>query len=193
MDLAAFASYVLLSSVTPGPNNLMALSYASRCGVRRTIPFLLGMWLGFLVVLSGCALSAHVLYTVLPAAEPVMRWLGAAYLVWLAWSTGRAHGDAALPDPKRVLLSGMLLQFVNVKIILYGITVWSVFLLPTHPGPQTMAALTLLLATVGPAAAMLWAGAGAVLERTIARHERAVARVMALLLLWCAVSVLIGT
>lgn len=193
MDLAAFTSYVLLTSVTPGPNNLMALTYASRFGLRRTAPFLVGMWGGFVVVLSACALSAHALYAVLPAAEPVMRWIGAAYLLWLAWSTGRAHGGSALPDRTRILLSGMLLQFVNVKIILYGLTVWSVFLLPAHPGLQATVCLTLLLATVGPVAAILWAVAGSALEQALARHERVATRVMALLLLWCAVSVLFGT
>ncbi|MFR5880884.1 MAG: LysE family transporter [Cloacibacillus evryensis] len=89
MNFAAFFSYVILTAITPGPNNIMSMSNASRYGFRRSLPFNFGVFAGFLVVMSLSALFSSLLYDVIPSVKPLMLYVGAAYILWLAWTVWR--------------------------------------------------------------------------------------------------------
>ena len=89
MNWAAFCSYVLLTAITPGPNNIMSMSNAAKYGFKRSFPFNVGVLLGFLVVMGLCAAFSSLLYEFIPSVKPYMLCLGAAYILWLAWSIWR--------------------------------------------------------------------------------------------------------
>ncbi len=130
MNIAAFASYVLLSAFTPGPNNIMSMTNASKYGMKKAFPFNIGVFLGFLCVLSACAVFSSLLYDLIPSVKPFMLCVGAAYILWLAWTVWRdkPHAEAKGPfSQTNTVLAGAVLQFVNVKCILYGITAMSSF------------------------------------------------------------------
>ena len=123
MNFAAFLSYVILTSITPGPNNIMSMTNAGRYGFRRSLPFNFGVFAGFLVVMAGCALFSSLLYEAVPAIEPYMLCAGAAYILWLAFHVWRSDaGPSETGDASNSFAAGAALQFVNVKVILYGIT-----------------------------------------------------------------------
>jgi len=185
----AFLSYVLLTSFTPGPNNIMAMSNASRHGFRRSLPFNAGVFAGFFAItVLACAFSLS-LYAVLPGVKPVMTVIGAAYILWLAWktATARPHDDAAGPGAG-TFVSGMLLQFVNPKALLYGLTVASTFLVPYYASPVVLGGFCLFLAGISFVSTSSWALFGSVFERFLAGNARIVGLVMAALLVYCAVS-----
>ena len=79
-ELDELYPYALITTFTPGPNNIMALSIATQNGVRRTLPFNAGVWAGFSVVIQLCALLSATLYAVLPSIKTPMLFIGAAYL-----------------------------------------------------------------------------------------------------------------
>jgi threonine/homoserine/homoserine lactone efflux protein len=83
--LYALILFCFVTGVTPGPNNMMLMSSGVNFGFRRTLPHLLGVVLGFslMVVLIGSGLDAIV--TRFPRLLPTMRWGGAVYMLWLAW------------------------------------------------------------------------------------------------------------
>lgn len=87
-------------------------------------------------------------------------------------------------------LSGMLLQFVNVKVILYGITALSSFVLPYYQSFQTSAIAVFYLAFVGFAGTCCWALFGAVFERFFTKYNKTLNAIMALLLVYCAATML---
>lgn len=186
----AFLSYVILTSFTPGPNNIMAMSNASRVGFRRSLPFNLGVSTGFFFVVAlSCAFSAT-LYRLLPGVKPVMTVVGAAYILWLAWvvATAKPHdADGAKAGPG-TYVAGTLLQFVNPKALLYGVTVTSTFLVPYYRSWVVLGGFALFMAGVAFASTTLWAAFGAVFERFLARHHRLVGLAMAALLVYCAIS-----
>jgi cysteine/O-acetylserine efflux protein len=185
----AYITYVLLTSFTPGPNNIMAMSNASRVGFRRSLPFNGGVFAGFFAVTAlACAFSLT-LQSLLPGIKPVMTAIGAAYILWLAWKTGfpRPHSDDSAPG-SGTFVSGMFLQFVNPKALLYGVTVASTFLVPYYESPTVLGAFCLFMAGVSFVSTSTWALFGSVFERFLSGNARAVGLVMAALLVYCAVS-----
>ena len=129
--LSAFWTYTLITAMTPGPNNILALSSATSHGFRQSTRVLAGMSLGFLIVMLLCAGISFSLAVIDPAAVHLLSWAGAAYIVWLAWkiATSPTKEDGLQAKPISFWAS-FALQFVNVKIILYGVTALSTFVLP---------------------------------------------------------------
>ena len=193
MNYAAYLSYLVLAAFTPGPNNVMAMSNASKYGFKKGLRFNIGVLLGFLVVMTLCAAFSSLLYDFIPQIEPVMLCIGAAYILWLAWAVWH---DSPQDDTKRVMqtnsiVSGMVLQFVNVKVILYGITGISTFVLPYFKGALGLAPFVILMSLVGFVGTCCWALFGAAFEKLFQKHEKLLNAVMALLLVYCAISMLL--
>src|SRR3954471_23105255 len=90
--LAAFLTFAVVASVTPGPNNIMLLASGANFGFRRTLPHLLGVILGFglMVLLVGIGLAA--MLARFPTAFMLARIAGIAYLIYLAIKIARADG-----------------------------------------------------------------------------------------------------
>ena len=184
-----FLTYVVITAATPGPNNIMSMSNASRLGFRRALPFNFGVWAGFSAVMVLCTLFCTALSALIPALHTPMLVLGAAYLLYLAWGTFRSTGDIRESQARDGFLAGLLLQFVNVKIYLYGILSMEVYILPYYQGrPAVLLAFALLLALIGFAFNLCWAAFGSAFRLLFSRHARGVNTVMALLLVYCAVS-----
>jgi threonine/homoserine/homoserine lactone efflux protein len=85
----------------------------------------------------------------------------------------------------------MVLQFINVKVILYGITAMSSFVLPYYRGVSSVAAFVLLLSAVGFAGTLCWALFGAAFDRFFIKYSKIVNAVMALALVYCAGAMLL--
>ncbi len=222
-DFGGFISYVLISTFTPGPNNIMAMTNAAKYGYKRAIRFCFGVWIGFTVVLALCAVFCKLLQDFIPAIEPYMAVAGSLYILFLAYTTLRdkprggasAGGDIAIPDDERngqaqreneaqggsrktrlktdSVLSGAVLQFVNVKCILYGITLMSTYILPYYSDIPTIALFVVLLGPPAFISTNCWALFGSVFQRVFTRRKKLVNVIMALLLVYCAVMILITT
>lgn len=188
-NLAAFAIYAVVTTFTPGPNNLMAMANASKHGFRRSVPFNWGVGAGFLILLATGIGFSEALYRLLPTIKPFMLALGTGYMLWLAWHVWRNKPDA--PGAARTQLgfwSAMVLQFVNPKGMLYSITLATTFLRPGIWSAPAMVSLLVVLSLLGVAATSCWALGGSLFQRAMARHAKVVNAVMALLLVYCAVS-----
>jgi threonine/homoserine/homoserine lactone efflux protein len=116
-SLLALSAFALVSSITPGPNNLMLMASGANFGFRRTVPHMLGIGLGFgfMIVLVGLGLVR--IFDAFPVTHLILTVVGVAYLLWLAWKI--AH--AAAPDAARAgarpfsFLQAALFQWVNPK------------------------------------------------------------------------------
>lgn len=193
MNIPAFLSYVVLGSFTPGPNTIMSMTCASRYGFRRGMRFGIGAVLGFALISSLSAVFGVLLFRYLPQIERVMRWVGAAYMLYLAWVIFRDKPHEGKQSALRQdsVLTGLLLQFVNAKLIMYNITVFTTFVLPFYRSPLTLALFVLFLTAVGFASILAWALFGAAFHRLFTTHRRLMNGIMALLLVFCAISALL--
>lgn len=190
-NVVAFLSFVFLTTFTPGPNNIMSMSNASRYGFRRSTPFAFGVGLGFFLVIGLSIVFTVALYRAIPTIKPVMTVIGAAYILWLAWKTVTSSPHDEGGGGRSSFLAGVLLQFLNPKGILYGIAVASTFLVPYYHSAPTLAAFAAALALLGLVSTILWALFGSLFRRFMAENHRAVGYVMGALLVYCAVSLFV--
>lgn len=188
-SLSAFFIFCLISTFTPGPNNILALSSGSRHGLRGSIGILGGMSFGFFCVMAACGLLILSLSTLSDRFFIFLRYAGCAYIAWLAWHVATA--GPAKPDKqplKTSFLTGFFLQFLNIKIIIYGITAFSTFVLPFHASWASIIFFAALLSLIACASQVTWASVGALLQRFLSAHWRLANFVMGILLLGCAIS-----
>lgn len=84
-QLLALSVFAAVSSGTPGPNNLMILTSGVNFGMKRSIPHLMGITLGFCFMIFCVGMGLQTMFTVVPQLETILRYGGTAYLLWLAW------------------------------------------------------------------------------------------------------------
>lgn len=190
--LYPFLSFIFVTAYTPGPNNLLSMSYAGRLGFRKSFRFNLGILCGFVSVMVLCAVFSAALYALIPKIKPVMVVVGSAYMLLLAWKVWKSSADAETKaESGCTFLTGCLLQFVNPKIFIYGITAISAYILPVYQSPVILLAFVLLLSAVGFSASMCWALFGTAFSKLFKEHSKPVNAVMVILLIYCAVSLLL--
>ena len=189
----SFLTYAVVTAVTPGPNNLMSMSNGSRKGFQGALPFNFGILVGFTVVMVACTAFCSVLSVWIPRLKTPMLVLGALYMLYLAWETFRSTGELESRSARDGFLSGLLLQFINPKIYLYCILSMEAYILPYFPGrPLTLLGFALLLALIGFLFTLAWSAFGSVFQRLFSRHAKLVNTIMALLLVYCAISLFLG-
>ena len=185
----SFLTYAVITAATPGPNNIMSMTNGARQGFRAALPFNLGIWTGFSVVMLLCTALCQLLGTLIPKIRLPMLLLGAAYMLYLAWETFRSSGDIRESRAGEGFVSGLLLQFVNAKIYIYGIMSMEAYILPVYQGRALpLAGFALLLAFIGFLFTLCWSAFGSAFILLFSRHAKLVNTLMALLLVYCAVS-----
>ncbi len=115
--LLPFTLFAVAGSITPGPNNIMLTASGANFGFRRTLPHMLGVCIGFPLMVVAIGLGLSQLFEHVPTAHTAMKLLGSAYLLWLAWRVARA-GSADSPEASRRPLSFLqaaAFQWVNPK------------------------------------------------------------------------------
>lgn len=135
----SYLPYALVTSFTPGPNNILAFHTVGQKGWVQGRATLAGIVAGFFSVMAVCALGCYQLERLLPALTQVLPFAGALYLFWLALHLLRST-PAKDVSPRSTFWSGFFLQFVNGKIILYAITIYTGYVLPARqrrPVPHT--------------------------------------------------------
>ncbi|MCC5971089.1 MAG: LysE family translocator [Pararhodobacter sp.] len=115
--LFALAAFAFVSSITPGPNNLMLLASGVNFGFRRTVPHMLGIGIGFtlMVLLVGLGLAG--VFTAWPPARHILKILATGYMLWLAWKIAHAAAPEGAETGARPLtfLQAAAFQWVNPK------------------------------------------------------------------------------
>lgn len=189
--LLSFLPYALITGFTPGPNNILAFDTVSRDGWAGGRPMLLGIASGFLCVMVLCALACFELARLLPALTGALKYVGAAYLVWLGLRLLLGGSGGAARTGGGSFWTGFLLQFVNAKIVLYALTVYSGYVLPVSRSLWYLLAAALFNTAAGLAGTLTWALAGGALQRVIRRCQRWFNGAMAAVLFWSAAALVL--
>lgn len=185
MELAVSAC---ATTFTPGPNNILLLSSTSTFGFRRCRPLLLGIWVGLITVMLICGFGCAALGDLVPQIVPVAKYIGAAYVLYLAYKTFTRKTGSGTADASRPLTcgNGFLLQFLNVKILMLGVAFYSGYILPYGFHPCHIAAFAVIMTLCAGTGNLIWATLGSLLFPLYSKYARAINTVMALLLVWCA-------
>ncbi|MFC4776181.1 LysE family transporter [Paenibacillus sp. GCM10023252] len=194
MYTAAFLLYVIVTAFTPGPNNILAMTHANKYGLRKTMKFTMGVSVGFLAIMLLCSYFNLLLSSYLPKIQLYLQIGGAVYMVFLAYkiiTSTAAMNKHQEGEEARFFVSGLLLQFINPNVILYGLTAISTFVIPVYTTNEGLIASSLFLAFIGMLASISWAVFGAMFQGFLHKHRRAFNAVMASLLVYSGISVFI--
>lgn len=194
MPFSVFCNMTLTAALTvwsPGPNNILLLSNASKYGLKKNLKFMSGIWTGSLTLMVLCGIFSSVLTALVPQISPFLTLIGAGYLLYLAWTTFyRLPPGEGGDDREPTYKMGIFLQLINVKIIIYGLTMFSSFILPYERRPIMLFFFAFYLMVMGALGNLIWAFAGNILKRAYERHYKLINFCMSLLLVWCALRVM---
>jgi len=132
--LTAFSLFALVSSITPGPNNLMLMASGANFGVRRTVPHMLGIGIGFVIMVMLVGIGLVGVFDAYPLSYDVLRVVSITYLVYLAWKiataaapgTGVTEAGEATGKPF-TFIQAALFQWVNPKAWAMALTAVTVY------------------------------------------------------------------
>ena len=189
----SFIAYACATTFMPGPNNILLLTQASRYGLRRVRPLLVGIWSGLLVVMLLAGLFLNALGSFVPKIVPYVKYVGAAYILYLAWKTFRRGGVGSGSDSKDVPLTftnGFLLQFLNVKVIMLGLASYPGYFLPMGTSFPIVLLFAVTMTACCGTGNLIWTVLGGFLTPVYNRFYKIINAVMALMLVWCAVKII---
>lgn len=180
-------SMAFVMSITPGPNNMLLAISGAHVGFRRTVPAVLGVLLGFCLVIGLCAAGTDALVTGVPRVRVLLTLVASAYMLWLAQKLWRARAPTS--DDRRtepaVLLAWWrfgVLQLVNPKTWLACVALISGYLEAQHLTlPQQAAATAIFLAVIASSMTIWVAFGSSIRSRFTARHWRRFHRTLAVL------------
>jgi len=128
--LLALTLFAFVSSITPGPNNLMLMASGANFGFRRTLPHLLGVGIGFtlMIVLVGVGLVQ--VFDLYPISHQILKLVSVIYLLWLAWKIANAatpECDVQSEGTPITFIQAALFQWVNPKAWTMALTAISAY------------------------------------------------------------------
>jgi len=190
INFGAFLTFVVVTTFTPGPNNITSSSMGILYGYRKTLNYLLGIAVGFFIIMLLSGVISSTLYAIFPSLESVMRIIGAGYILYLAYKTLRSTYKFSEDEaPALGFMNGFLLQALNPKVWVYGLTLYTTFLATITNNLLLMLISAVFLALVGFSSISTWTISGAAIKQFLRNHnfQKAVNVVLALLLVYTAI------
>ncbi|MFI4998160.1 MAG: LysE family translocator [Hyphomicrobiales bacterium] len=169
--LSAAAMFGLATSITPGPNNMMLLASGLNFGLRRTLPHMLGISAGYVVLMLAVGFGLGEALRSLPGAFLALKIVGGAYMLWLAWRIARsappdAQGSASVGRPMS-FLGAVAFQWVNPKAWVIVVTAAATYVVPDEFA-RDLLLVTLVCGLINLPSIGVWALFGASLRRFLA-------------------------
>lgn len=172
--ISALVVFAFVTSITPGPNNVMLMASGVNFGFRRTIPHIFGIGVGFLSLLLGVGFGLGAVLTAFPALHLALKIAGGVYLLHLAWriamtrSLGDGNATAARP---MTFLEAAAFQWMNPKAWVMAITGMAVYTSPVAPFLSVLV-VSFAFALVNLPSVSTWAGFGVALRGFLADPVR---------------------
>ncbi len=165
--LIAFVAFAFVTSVTPGPNNTMLLASGANFGLRRTLPHMLGISLGLMLLVLAVGLGLGQVFEQVPMLYDLLRYVGAAYLLYLAWKIARAgapDGQAGERGKPFSFLQAAAFQWVNPKAWIMAIGAITTYT-PQDNFVVNVLCIAALFALVNCPTMSVWTVAGSLLRQ----------------------------
>ncbi len=171
-QLLALVAFAFVTSITPGPNNLMLMASGANFGVRRTVPHMLGVAIGFvaMAMLMGAGIAQA--FVLVPGLHGWLELASIAYLLFLAWriATARPPGEAARASRPMTFLAAAGFQWVNPKAWAMALTAIGVYAPSQSLG--AIAAVALVFGMVNLPSVGVWALLGQQMRRVLTSPAR---------------------
>jgi threonine/homoserine/homoserine lactone efflux protein len=167
--LLGFALFALVTSITPGPNNTMLLASGVNFGFNRTIPHMLGITCGFFVLVVAVGFGLGAVFQTYPMLYTVLRYVGAAYLLYLAWRIAHSGpvSESEKGESKPIsYLGAAAFQWVNPKAWIMAIGAISTYT-PMQGYFTNVIVIAAVFALINLPSVSVWAGCGTLLRNVL--------------------------
>ncbi|HMD30088.1 MAG TPA: LysE family translocator [Steroidobacteraceae bacterium] len=166
--------FLISMGFTPGPNNILVASSGVNFGFRATIPHMLGITLGFPLMLLIVGLGLARIFIALPALHALLKYLCIAYMLYLAW---RIAAASAIDEARRTLkpltfIQGAAVQWVNGKGWVVALSVATTYTVVDQTLPLQVAALAAVCLVITMASVCCWTLFGALLRNFLQSDAR---------------------
>lgn len=173
-QILSFSLFALVGSITPGPNNVMLTALGANFGIWRGLPCLFGISIGFAVMQGLVVVGFGSVLLANPDILEAMRWLGVAFLFWLAWKVATA-GRSDLQRVRRPIgfVGGAAFQWINPKAWLIATSAAATYLDASAGGAivQALAFGAIIFLAATPSC-LLWLAFGAAMQRLLHTERR---------------------
>ncbi|CAI8961501.1 LysE family translocator [Pseudomonas sp. fls2-241-R2A-110] len=167
--LLGFALFALVTSITPGPNNTMLLASGVNFGFNRTIPHMLGITCGFFVLVVAVGFGLGAVFQTYPLLYTILRYVGAAYLLYLAWKIAHSGpvSESEKGESKPIsYLGAAAFQWVNPKAWIMAIGAISTYT-PMQGYFTNVIVIAAVFALINLPSVSVWAGCGTLLRNVL--------------------------
>lgn len=167
--LLAFTLFAFVTSITPGPNNMMLLASGVNFGFSRTLPHMLGISIGFFVLVLAVGFGLGSVFKAWPLLYTILRYVGAAYLLYLAWkiaTSGPASDNVDSQGKPLSFMSAALFQWVNPKAWIMAIGAISTYT-PMQGYFYNVVVISAVFALINLPSVGIWAGFGSLLRNVL--------------------------
>ncbi|WP_394174857.1 LysE family translocator [Thalassotalea litorea] len=176
---AALALFCFVSSITPGPNNLMLMSSGATFGFRRTLPHMLGVGIGFVVMVILVGIGLMQLFDLFPVSYQILKVISVVYLLYLAYKiahssdpvkTSENQNDGTQQPTPITFLQAAAFQWVNPKAWTMALTAISVY----APSQQFHSVLlvAVIFGAINLPCVSSWTLLGQELQRVLTNQQR---------------------
>ena len=191
IDFPAMILYLAATAFTPGPNNLMCMYLGANYGLNGSRKFIVASMGSVFVKALLCGLLNVALAAVIPSVVPVLKWAGAAYMLYLAWTmlkSGMKKEEAAEKPGESTYSAGILLQILNMKSWVSALSLFSVYVVPYTTALWAIVAGSGIMLSLLIAASLSWCLFGRAIKNVYNQYKLPLSIVMALSLVYCAVT-----
>jgi threonine/homoserine/homoserine lactone efflux protein len=170
--LLALLGFAFVTSVTPGPNNMMLLASGVNFGFRRTVPHMLGISVGHSVMVFLVGLGLAGVFKAWPPSLTALKLASVGYMLWLAWKIAHAGapGEGRAAAHPMSFMQAAAFQWVNPKA--WAMALGAVSAYVAEPSVWAYAAVALVFSMVNLPSVSIWAGAGQGLRKWLAAPRR---------------------
>ncbi|MET0363417.1 MAG: LysE family translocator [Sphingobium sp.] len=173
--ILALLAFGVVSSFTPGPNNLMLMASGANFGVLRTMPHMAGVVIGFSVMIVIVGLGLFGLFHAWPPSFTLLKVVSVLYTIWLAWKIARAGApDTAGTDTRPMgFIQAAAFQWVNPKA--WTMALSAITLYAPDERLDSILFLSLVFGVIGVASTGSWMLMGLSIRRWLSSHQRLLA------------------
>lgn len=189
-NLSSLLLYMTVTMFTPGPNNLTMMYLAARGGLPETRRFFAGSAVSLLVKCLLCGWLNVLLASRIPLLVGYLKWLGAGYMLYLAYMMGRSgwREEGEGRERGNTFGAGVILQILNMKSWISCLSLFAVYVIPVTRSLSVIAGVTVLYFLFMLAASFSWGFFGSVLRRFVSAYKKPFGLIMAASLVYCAVT-----
>jgi threonine/homoserine/homoserine lactone efflux protein len=189
MNIFSFLIYCIVATFTPGPANIVILSSVQHSGAKKSMKYVYGATVAFGLLLILSTLLNRVLIEVIPNILIVMQVIGSLYMLYLAYKIFKMGAMEDQPNPNANFRSGLLMQLVNPKVLIFTLTVIPSYVMPFYTSSLALTLFVIIITVIGFFAFTTWVVFGTIFRSVLLNHQKVLNTLMALFLVYSAIMI----